>query len=55
MKINGSVRSRSHGDIEKEIYKMKNVYISPEVEVISVAIADILTESAIITDEIPLT
>ena len=35
---------------------MKDVYVSPEVEVISVVMADILTESdsPIIMDEIPL-
>ena len=33
---------------------MKTVYVSPEVEVISVAMADILTESPIITEEITL-
>jgi hypothetical protein len=33
---------------------MKSAYISPQVNVVLVSMADILTESPIITDEIPL-
>lgn len=33
---------------------MKNTYVSPEVEVVVVSMADILTDSALIMDEIPL-
>lgn len=34
---------------------MKNAYVSPEIEVVLVSMTDILTDSPIILDEIPLT